>query len=477
MINGTFIQGFAFGRRPRKAIAIRPSILSWRMDETSNLVSDYSGNGHTGRVDGTPSRNATVYGENKGIQLTASGHGVSIDKNICPLVVAALESQTCTISMVFENSTSGVANPCPFVIWNNASGGSTTLRLGNDKPGYANWSSFTGVQNYGSIQDATVTGLKIITYVRTPSEGRLYADGVLVATKVHSPAVVPAVSSFDRIQVGGHLNFPASYQYAGRASDLNIWNVALTASEVATLASLQGRTPDQRTNIDPYAANVVSLLHFDGSDGSQGFFDISGKTWSYAGFAQLDTAQSRFGGSSLWLQSGRLGTRAQTPHSTDFDFGAGVDYTLECFFRSSSAQVGSAIITTAKSGSGAVHFALGFCDGTVGSTGGNRLFFGFYTGSAWVGCVNPTELTNNQWYHIAATRSGTRYSLWVDGVEVAFIVSATANPTASQPVYIGNRWESTFRSVNGWIDEVRVTKGVARYTSNFTPPTAAFPNP
>lgn len=228
---------------------------------------------------------------------------------------------------------------------------------------------------------------------------------------------------------------------------------------------------------DPYAANVVSLLHFNGTDGSTTFTDVLGKTWTANGNAQIDTAQSKFGPSSLLLTGG-TGHRAETPHSADFDFSAGVDYTLECFFRPNAAQDGSALITTSRNGAGAVHFALAFCNGTVGSASGNRLFFGFYTGAAWVGCVNPTELTNGQWYHLAATRRGTRYSLWVDGVETAFIISATANPTFLRPVYIGSRWESTvLKSANGWIDELRITKGVARYTSNFTPPSAEFPNP
>lgn len=216
-------------------------VLSWRMDETSGSVIDHSGNGYTGRVDGTPTRAVSAYGGNSGIQLTASGHGVSIDKSSCPLALAALQSQTCTISMVFENSTSGTANPCPFVIWNSASGGFTTLRLGAGLPAYANWSSTSGLQNYGSIQDGVVSGLKVITYVRTPSEGRLYVDGALVATKVHSPSIFPATASSDRIQVGGHINFPASYQYRGRASDLNIWDTALTPDNVAALVAQNGR--------------------------------------------------------------------------------------------------------------------------------------------------------------------------------------------------------------------------------------------
>lgn len=226
-----------------------------------------------------------------------------------------------------------------------------------------------------------------------------------------------------------------------------------------------------------YSANVISLLHLNGVNGSSVFTDETGRVWFKQGSASIGTAESKFGGASLSIGGGTTNNIA-TDDTADFDFSSGIDYTIECFFRPNANQDGSAIITTDRSGSGAVHFAIGFCNGTVGSATGNQLFFGFFTGSTWIGCVNPSTLTNGQWYHIAATRRGTRYSLWVDGAEVAFVNSSASNPTRGTRVSIGRRWELTLaKSVNGWIDEVRVTKGVARYTGTFTPPTAEFPNP
>jgi hypothetical protein len=444
--------------KPRIIKYIPAPILSWRMNETSGPVSDYSGNGYTGRVDGTPTRNATVYGGNKGMQLTASGHGVSIDKGACPLAVAALESQTCTISMVFENTSSGTANPSPFIIWNSASGGFPTLRLGNITPAYANWSSLAGSQNYGNIGDGTVTGLKIITYVKTPSEGRLYVDGVLVATKVHSPSVFPATSSSDRIQVGGHLNFPESYQYTGRVSDLNIWDVALTASEVATLASLQGRTPDQRTNIDPYAPLVAYLYHFDSS-------------------LTTDTVLENFG------------------YAGNSEMTAGCATTSNPLFGTKSGSVLHASVTfgftnrVVNRGS-----ATSFCHETSwrydGSNSGQNIRFLSIQANGWIyrlgrnqstGFLNINGVTTS---FVISAGVYNRYALVLDGTNlIAYVngqeqgrVTVTALSGTSVDVYFPSSQTGAFWA-SGNHDECRFTLGTPRYFSNYTPSTAAFPNP
>jgi hypothetical protein len=65
--------------------------------------------------------------------------------------------------------------------------------------------------------------------------------------------------------------------------------------------------------------------------------------------------------------------------------------------------------------------------------------------------------------------------LFIDGVLVSSATLAGALTTNANPVYIGARSDGT-GALNGRIDDLRITKGVARYTANFTPPTAPFPN-
>ena len=80
-------------------------------------------------------------------------------------------------------------------------------------------------------------------------------------------------------------------------------------------------------------------------------------------------------------------------------------------------------------------------------------------------------LPSTQWFHLAFCRSGSTMRIFVNGTQVGS-GSVTTNYAAST-FYISYP-NST--SLNGYIDDLRITKGYARYTSNFTPPTAAFPN-
>ena len=79
----------------------------------------------------------------------------------------------------------------------------------------------------------------------------------------------------------------------------------------------------------------------------------------------------------------------------------------------------------------------------------------------------------NTWYHIALTRSSTTSSLFIDGTSVG--TYGTIRPyVSSYRLYIGKDSAAESSYVTGYIDDFRITKGVARYTANFTPPTAAI---
>jgi hypothetical protein len=98
--------------------------------------------------------------------------------------------------------------------------------------------------------------------------------------------------------------------------------------------------------------------------------------------------------------------------------------------------------------------------------------WGLYKGSAVTVVQSSTNLTLNTWQHIAAVRSGSTVTLYLDGVSVG---SATdAQDFTEQGCHVGRTFDNYTWS--GYIDDLRVTRGYARYTTTFTPPTAAFPN-
>lgn len=90
----------------------------------------------------------------------------------------------------------------------------------------------------------------------------------------------------------------------------------------------------------------------------------------------------------------------------------------------------------------------------------------FYNGTNYTSSVTPTA---NTWNHVAAVYDGTNINLYLNGVRV--LQASTTNTNYSASVYIGN-YPSGSEYFNGYIDDVRITKGAALYTSTFTPPTA-----
>ena len=80
-----------------------------------------------------------------------------------------------------------------------------------------------------------------------------------------------------------------------------------------------------------------------------------------------------------------------------------------------------------------------------------------------------------QWYHVALVRSGSTYTMYLNGTSQG---THGATASVSSTHYIGRRFQaynSNYFGTDGYLDDFRLTPGVARYTSNFTPPTESFP--
>jgi hypothetical protein len=84
-------------------------------------------------------------------------------------------------------------------------------------------------------------------------------------------------------------------------------------------------------------------------------------------------------------------------------------------------------------------------------------------------------MSTGAWHHIAMTRTAvdTTFKLWLNGNLDATSVQPSGPANDASPLNIGQMNNVT---ADGWIDDVRITKGVARYTTNFVPPDQQFPD-
>jgi hypothetical protein len=224
---------------------------------------------------------------------------------------------------------------------------------------------------------------------------------------------------------------------------------------------------------DPNFGSVGALLHFEGSDGSTTFVDSSGspKTFTAAGNAQIDTAQFKYGAASGLFDG--AGDYVSTPHNAAFDVATG-NFTIECFVRVRGGLGGQMILCSKATNAGVSPYYLFI-------TTGSRFGFNGYNqgGGAFVFTLTgTTTVVTGAWYHVAAVREGNDFRLYVSGVQEATSNSSSnLHSSASDPLVLGG-FNNGAQSFNGWIDEFRFTKNVARYTggASFTPPSAPFPN-
>lgn len=228
-----------------------------------------------------------------------------------------------------------------------------------------------------------------------------------------------------------------------------------------------GSLLDIPTSFDSY---TKLLLHCDGTDGATTVVDEIGNTITSEGTAQLDTAQKKFGTASLLLDGDS--DYLTVPDSEDWNFGTG-DFTIDfwirfsdktgeqCFFEMRDAD-GTPQVYFRKEVDGNLAFRA------IKDGGGDNAYY--ITASA------PT-INNGTWYHLMLVRSTTTIKIALDGTFLTLTettaMSTNAVPASNRAWYIGSS-STPGNYINGWIDEFRVSKGIARETSDFTAPTTAY---
>jgi hypothetical protein len=209
----------------------------------------------------------------------------------------------------------------------------------------------------------------------------------------------------------------------------------------------------------------------NGADASTTFTDTASggtHTWTAYGGAQIDTAQSKFGGASgLFTSSGYI----STPDSADWYFGTG-DFTIDFWLRLSSLPGGSDFAhmwSQYINDNNFIHLAYGWNP--------KSWYFRYRLNGVYqINMVIADTLSINTWYHIALVRTGNTFKLFRNGIQVGSNYSSSnALGDLASGVQIG-RFRPTAPQyyLNGWLDEFRISKGIARWTSNFTPPTNEY---
>jgi hypothetical protein len=185
------------------------------------------------------------------------------------------------------------------------------------------------------------------------------------------------------------------------------------------------------------------------------------------GNAQVSTAVSKFGGSSVYFDG--TGDYLTSNAASDlYAFGTG-DFTIEMWFNLSSVASLQILYDSRPTSTDGLYPLI-----YVASGGGSVI----WQISAVARITGTATLSTGVWYHIAVSRSSGSTKMFLNGTQIGSTYADTnayLNSGTTRPFIGGSSYTAGTLTVNGYIDDLRITKGVARYTANFTAPTQAFP--
>jgi len=203
------------------------------------------------------------------------------------------------------------------------------------------------------------------------------------------------------------------------------------------------------------------LLHMNEADASPVFTDESNKVWTTYGTAQIDTAQSKFGGSSGLFDGNSDYIR--TPYTSDFNLSG--NFTIDTWFRAVSFAAVMSLLGKDKYG---VSFDWNIY---ISNTTTIALYTQGYSQNITV--TVPT-MSINTWYHVAVVSSSGIVSIYLGGILAGSKSLAITNASQDYITIGCQSWNNPGYFFNGWIDELRISNGIARWTANFTPPTSEY---
>jgi hypothetical protein len=212
-------------------------------------------------------------------------------------------------------------------------------------------------------------------------------------------------------------------------------------------------------NLDPFFDYVSLLLSMDGDDASTTFTDSSNNNFSITavGDAQISTSESKFGGASAAFDG--TGDYLSIANNVAFQFGTG-DFTVEGWFYASSQDKNFMTL-----------FSIGWYTEGILLRRQNTSDNLYIAGSSYA--YDQSYLPTGEWVHVALTRKSGQVILWLNGVQ-RLVATNTSNLVQTNNLFIGTSAHSLSDTWNGYIDDFRITKGFARYTADFTPPTLPF---
>jgi hypothetical protein len=262
------------------------------------------------------------------------------------------------------------------------------------------------------------------------------------------------------------LTLGSTGELSGTPTQLGISNFTVRATD--TLGAFVDRafSINVASAGDPYWTGVTLLMHMNGN-----FTDQKGHTFTATNATA--TGAGKFGSNSASIGTGYI----TTPSSSDWQFKSS-DFTVESWvYVPDATYLANSAVIVGTHGTGSTDGWTVYLNTNGTATGWTTSSGGFGTGNHAVTSASPINYAS--WNHVAFVRNGNVLTIYLNGVGNSVTISngySVYNTPNSLRIGANVNNGNNFTKSGALIDEVRITKGVARYTTNFAPPQSAFPD-
>ncbi len=285
----------------------------------------------------------------------------------------------------------------------------------------------TSAQNVG----LDITSVNDVYLGKRADASTGYLDAIIDNVKIHNSLLSDAWVATEY----ANQNAPSTFSYAGVEEDIT------------------------RTYRFPIIISNSFIV-----DTSSLLIDESGKTWTSTGAPTLNTTTYKFSKASCYFNGSSY---IQTADSTDFAFGTG-DYTIDFWVNTAQATTGVVAYQGDVGGSSSAQATQVYING--GKIGFQPDYSSFPSNH---NLQSSTTSNDNLWHHVACVRYGNVFTLYVDGDSKATATFSYTALDTPNPFFVG-RQNTSANPFTGYVDEFRISKGIARWTTNFTPPTVPY---
>jgi hypothetical protein len=312
-------------------------------------------------------------------------------------------------------------------------------------------SGTTAVYTDTATTDCPPLAWNHVVYARQSGTGRFFINGVQIGTVTDS-------TNYTGTQLTIGNSYAGSQGLCGYISDVRIVNgtAEYTAAFTPPTAPLSAVT------------NTVFLYH--GTDAAI-YDNAMQQNLTTAGSVAISTTQQKFGTGSMYFQGSSVSASGITLPLASTPVWGSASWTIEGWVYPTT-QVNAIYMWQQRNNTSAYAPMIIFINGTT------IYCYLSTTGSSWTTTLGSNAggaPSLNVWSHVAVVRNGTSLVIYVNGTNVASTTASGSLYNTTTPFNLGSANNVSY-NFTGYMQDFRITYGVAVYTANFTPPTSAFPN-